>query len=182
MLVFCVADCGTDPSGPGGGGKLWATTSGPLVAPQPGQGALTHPTPLPCRNSGTARAPALRKRARRPIAVWADLALLSELVPAVIDGDAGTDWCPSDWTGSLVVDLGQVRSLTNLGLTLDATSPSADATIQVASTAGDWKAVPAAKNIALDPGNPMYVPLPRGTQARYAQLTVYSGTGCGCGW
>ena len=28
-----------------------------------------------------------------------------------------------------------------------------------------------------DPGNPMYVPLPRGTQARYAQLTVYSGTG-----
>ena len=35
----------------------------------------------------------------------------------------------------------------------------------------------AASNIALDPGNPMYVPLPRGTQARYAQLTVFSGTG-----
>jgi arabinogalactan endo-1,4-beta-galactosidase len=96
---------------------------------------------------------------------------------AAIDGDGGTDWCPSDWTGSLVVDLGQVRSLSNLGLTLDATSPSADATIQVASTAGDWKPVPAAKNIALDPGNPMYVPLPHGTRARYAQLTVYSGTG-----
>ena len=96
---------------------------------------------------------------------------------AAIDGDAGTDWCPSDWTGSLVIDLGQVRSLSDLGLTLDATSPSADATIQVASTAGDWQAVPAARNIALDPGNPMYVPLPRGTQARYAQLTVFSGTG-----
>ena len=37
--------------------------------------------------------------------------------------------------------------------------------------------MPAARNVALDPGNPMYVPLPRGTQARYAQLTVYSGTG-----
>jgi len=94
-----------------------------------------------------------------------------------IDGDAGTDWCTSAWTGSLVVDLGQVRSLSDLGITLDATSPSASATIQVASQAGDWQAVPAAKNVALDPGNPMYIPLPRGTQARYAQLTVYSDTG-----
>ena len=94
-----------------------------------------------------------------------------------IDGDAGTDWCPSSWTGSLVVDLGQVRSLSDLGITLDSASPSADATIKVASTSGDWQTVPAASNVALDPGNPMYFPLPRGTQARYAQLTVYSGTG-----
>ena len=34
------------------------------------------------------------------------------------DGDAGTDWCPSSWTGSVVVDLGQVRSLSDLGVTL----------------------------------------------------------------
>ncbi|HEX3924548.1 MAG TPA: glycosyl hydrolase 53 family protein, partial [Streptosporangiaceae bacterium] len=94
-----------------------------------------------------------------------------------VDGDAGTDWCTSSWTGSLVVDLGQVRSLSDLGITLDAASPSADATIQVATQAGDWQAVPAARNVALDPGNPMYVPLPRGTRARYAQLTVYSDTG-----
>jgi arabinogalactan endo-1,4-beta-galactosidase len=94
-----------------------------------------------------------------------------------IDGDAGTDWCTSSWTGALTVDLGQVRDLSDLGLTLDATSPSASATIQVASQAGDWQAVPAAKNIALDPGNPMYFPLPHGTRARYAQLTVYSDTG-----
>ena len=94
-----------------------------------------------------------------------------------IDGDAGTDWCTSGFTGTLTVDLGQVRDLSDLGLTLDATSPSASATIQVASQSGDWQAVPAAKNIALDPGNPMYFPLPRGTRARYAQLTVYSDTG-----
>jgi arabinogalactan endo-1,4-beta-galactosidase len=94
-----------------------------------------------------------------------------------IDGDAGTDWCTASWTGSLVVDLGQVRSLSDLGITLDAASPSADATIEVASQAGDWQPVPAARNLALDPGNPMYVPLPRGTRARYAQLTVYSDTG-----
>ena len=94
-----------------------------------------------------------------------------------IDGDAGTDWCPSSWTGSLVVDLGQVRLLDELGITLDATSPSADATVKVASQAGDWQAVPDARNVALDPGKPLYLPLPRGTRARYAQLTVYSGTG-----
>ena len=62
-----------------------------------------------------------------------------------IDGDAGTDWCTSSWTGSLIVDLGQVRSLDgDLGITLDAASPSASATVEVASTAGDWTAVPAA--------------------------------------
>jgi Glycosyl hydrolase family 53/F5/8 type C domain len=94
-----------------------------------------------------------------------------------IDGDAGTDWCTASWTGSLVLDLGQARSLSDLGITLDAASPSADATMEVASQAGDWQPVPAARNLALDPGNPMYVPLPRGTRARYAQLTVYSDTG-----
>ena len=94
-----------------------------------------------------------------------------------IDGDAGTDRCTGSWTGSLVIDLGQVRALSDLGITLDATSPSASATIKVAAQAGNWQAVPAARNVALDPGDPMYVPLPRGTQARYAQLTVFSGTG-----
>jgi arabinogalactan endo-1,4-beta-galactosidase len=94
-----------------------------------------------------------------------------------VDGDAGTDWCTSSWTGSLVVDLGQPRSLSDLGITLDATSPSASATVQVASEPGDWQAVPAARNIALDPGNPMYLPLPAGTRARLARLTVYSDTG-----
>ena len=94
-----------------------------------------------------------------------------------IDGDAGTDWCTSGYTGTLTVDLGQVRSLADLGLTLDAASPSASATIELASTAGSWQQVPALRDIALDPGNPMYFPLPAGTQARYAELTVYSDTG-----
>jgi arabinogalactan endo-1,4-beta-galactosidase len=94
-----------------------------------------------------------------------------------IDGDAGTDWCTSSWTGTLDIDLGQVRSLSDLGITLDNSSPSASASIELASTAGDWQPVPALENVALDPGNPMYLPLPRGTQARYAELTVYSDTG-----
>jgi arabinogalactan endo-1,4-beta-galactosidase len=94
-----------------------------------------------------------------------------------IDGDAGTNWCTSSWTGTLTVDLGQVRTLSDLGITMDSASPSASATIELASTAGNWQQIRALKDIALDPGNPMYFDLPPGTQARYAELTVYSDTG-----
>ena len=31
--------------------------------------------------------------------------------------------------------------------------------------------------MALDPGSPMHLPLPAGSTARYAELTVYSDTG-----
>jgi len=93
------------------------------------------------------------------------------------DGDAGTDWCPNSWEGTLTIDLGQARSLNGLGITLDASSPSADATIQLATTSGQWTTLPTGQNVALDPGSPMYLLLPRGTQARYAQINVKSGTG-----
>src|SRR6185437_1486031 len=94
-----------------------------------------------------------------------------------IDGDAGTDWCPNAWEGTLTIDLGQARFLDGLGITLDAAAPSADATIQLATTSGQWTTVPIAQNLALDAGSPMYIQVPRGTQARYAQINVKSGTG-----
>jgi arabinogalactan endo-1,4-beta-galactosidase len=94
-----------------------------------------------------------------------------------IDGDAGTDWCTSGWTGTLTVDLGQLRRLDDLGITLDFASPSASASIELASTAGDWQQPPALHDLALDPGSPMYFPLSAGTSARYAELTVFSDTG-----
>jgi arabinogalactan endo-1,4-beta-galactosidase len=94
-----------------------------------------------------------------------------------IDGDASTDWCTSGWTGTLTVDLGTVRDLSDLGLTLDNTSPSASAAIQYATTAGDWQQSPQLKDIALDPGNPMYFPLPDRTSAEFLRITVYSDTG-----
>ena len=94
-----------------------------------------------------------------------------------IDGDAGTDWCPSGWHGSLTVDLGQARRLNGVGITLDAASPSASATIQLSTGGGTWTTLPAAQLIALDPGSPMYVPVPVGSQARSARITVKSGTG-----
>lgn len=97
--------------------------------------------------------------------------------PNAVDGDAGTDWCTSGWTGTLTIDLGQVRALDDLGITMDSASPSASASIKLATTAGDWQQIRALHNVALDPGSPMYFPLPRPTSARYAELTVYSDTG-----
>jgi arabinogalactan endo-1,4-beta-galactosidase len=94
-----------------------------------------------------------------------------------VDGDAGTDWCTGSYTGSLTVDLGQVRNLDALGLTLDAASPSAAATLKVGTQSGQLAALPNGANVALDPGNPMYFAVPRGTEARYVQLTVWSDTG-----
>ena len=107
----------------------------------------------------------------------ADSSQAGDPAPNAVDGDAGTDWCPSSWEGTLTVDLGQARSLDGLGITLDSASPSADATIGLATASGQWTTLPAARNIALDPGNPMYIQVPRGTQARYAQINVKSGTG-----
>jgi hypothetical protein len=54
---------------------------------------------------------------------------------------------------------------------------SGSATIRLASTAGAWQQVRTLRDLALDPGNPMYFRLPSGSQARYAELTVYSDTG-----
>ena len=107
----------------------------------------------------------------------ADSAQSGDPASNAIDGDAGTDWCPNAWEGTLTVDLGQVRSLNGIGITLDAAAPSADATIQLASSQGQWTTLPSATNLALDAGNPMYLPLPWHTTARYAQINVKSGTG-----
>ena len=107
----------------------------------------------------------------------ADTAQSGDPASNAIDGDAGTDWCPSAWEGTLTIDLGQVRSLNGIGITLDAAAPSADTTIQLASSPGQWTTLPSATNLALDAGNPTYLPLPWHTTARYAQINVKSGTG-----
>ncbi|MBO0832564.1 MAG: glycosyl hydrolase 53 family protein, partial [Actinobacteria bacterium] len=98
-----------------------------------------------------------------------------------IDGNAATSWCTNSWPDTLTVDLGQVRLLDGIGITLDNGSSSANAEIWLASQPGDWQQITSAKNIALDPGNPMYIPLgqvaPGGslptTKARYAKIEVW---------
>jgi arabinogalactan endo-1,4-beta-galactosidase len=107
----------------------------------------------------------------------ADSAQSGDPASNAIDGDAGTNWCPTAWEGTLTVDLGQARALDGLGITLDASAPGADATIQLAGASGSWTTLPTAQNLALDAGSPMYVHVPSGTKARYAQINVKSGTG-----
>ncbi|MFY9671575.1 MAG: glycosyl hydrolase 53 family protein, partial [Trebonia sp.] len=141
-------------------------------------------TTTPMAGTAPASAPTQNAGQAAPTVNWAldgtataTTAESANPAPNAIDGNAGTDWCTSGWTGTLTVDLGQVRSLSDLGITLDAASPSASATIELASTAGDWQQIRALKDVALDPGSPMYLPLPAGRTARYAELTVYSDTG-----
>ena len=46
-----------------------------------------------------------------------------------IDGNAATSWCTNSYPDTLTVDLGQVRNLDGIGITLDNASSSANATI-----------------------------------------------------
>ncbi|HEY2506998.1 MAG TPA: glycosyl hydrolase 53 family protein [Streptosporangiaceae bacterium] len=99
-----------------------------------------------------------------------------------IDGNAATSWCTNSWPDTLTIDLGQVRKLDGVGITLAGSSSSANAAISLATTPGDWHPVPSGQNVALDPGNPEYVPLSSvtgsggdlpETSARYAQIEVW---------
>jgi arabinogalactan endo-1,4-beta-galactosidase len=100
---------------------------------------------------------------------------------AAIDGNAATSWCTNSWPDTLTVDLGQVRDLDGIGITLAGDSSSANAAVSLAAQPGDWHAVPAASNVALDPGNPIYLPLGQATarhglphaQARFAQIEIW---------
>src|SRR3984885_6282571 len=102
-----------------------------------------------------------------------------------IDGNAATSWCTDSYPDTLTVDLGQVRNLDGIGITLDNASSSANATISLATEQGDWHTLPTAHNIALDAGNPMYVPLGSSSASgtlptlsgRYAQIEVWDSGG-----
>src|SRR6266567_1204059 len=94
-----------------------------------------------------------------------------------VDGSATTAWCATQWTGSVVVDLGGPRALTGLGVTLGATASPSTVSVDLAVTAGSWQPVAVAREIALQGNTPSYIPLPAGQTARYARLTVTTGDG-----
>jgi arabinogalactan endo-1,4-beta-galactosidase len=93
------------------------------------------------------------------------------------DGNAGTSWCATQWTGSLTVDLGSVRALSGAGVTLASTASPSTASIALGTAPGTWHPVAAAQNIVLNGNTPSYVALPRGQYARYAKLSVTTGDG-----
>lgn len=147
--------------------------------------AATHPAPRVPAQSRYAPAAAAQGTAE-PTVNWAlsgqataTSAQSGDPAADAIDGSASTAWCGGSWTDSLTVDLGHVRTLDGLGITLAEGSPSASASISVADQAGSWKALPSARLVALDPGSPMYVPASGGSgvTGRYVRLSVISGTG-----
>jgi F5/8 type C domain len=62
-----------------------------------------------------------------------------------IDGSASTDWCSTEWTGSVTVDLGQVRSLDGFGLTLGGNATTALVNLSYGTTTGSLAPVPDAQ-------------------------------------
>ncbi|MDA8300139.1 MAG: glycosyl hydrolase 53 family protein [Actinomycetota bacterium] len=146
--------------------------SGPAAAGAAALVALfASPVAAQLQAPATAHHGALQSDAQAPTIDWAlsgqataEASQSANPPSNAIDGDAATSWCTASWPDTLTVDLGQVRQLDGIGITLDNSSSSARASLSIATAAGQWQPVATAQSIALDPGNPMYVPLaPAGT-------------------
>ena len=95
-----------------------------------------------------------------------------------IDGSASTDWCSTEWTGSLTIDLGQVRSLDGFGLTLGSTATTALVNLSYGTTAGSLQPVPDAQQQSVPAGEPVYWPSGRRMiRARYVAIDVTDNDG-----
>jgi arabinogalactan endo-1,4-beta-galactosidase len=95
-----------------------------------------------------------------------------------IDGSASTDWCSTQWTGNLTVDLGRVRTLDGFGLTLGSTATTALVNLSYGTTAGSLTAVPNAQQQSAPAGEPVYWPAGRGPiKARYVKIDVTDNDG-----
>ena len=95
-----------------------------------------------------------------------------------IDGSASTDWCSTEWTGSVTVDLGRVRSLDGFGVTLGDTSTTALVNISYGTTAGSLSPIPGAQQQSVPAGQPVYWPSGHGLiRARYVQIDVTDNDG-----
>jgi len=167
VALIVVAGSGAAIAGPAGG--LAGT------APFRAHAVATHALATSARSNGSQQGPGIDWALSGQAS--ADSAQPGDPASNAIDGDAGTDWCPNAWEGTLTIDLGQARALNAIGITLDAGAPPAAATIQLASSSGQWTTVTAAQNLALDASAPMYIGVPSDTTARYAQINVKSGTG-----
>jgi arabinogalactan endo-1,4-beta-galactosidase len=93
-----------------------------------------------------------------------------------IDGSASTQWCASRWTGELTVDLGRVRRLDGLGLTLAKTATTALVNFSAGDDPNALTPVPNATQQSAPAGDPAYWPTQRLT-ARYVKVDVTDNDG-----
>lgn len=95
-----------------------------------------------------------------------------------IDGSASTEWCSTQFTGTLTIDLGKVQNLDGFGITLDASATTALVDMQYATTAGDWHPIAGIQDQSVPGAEPVYWPAPSGDlKARFVQLTVTDNDG-----
>src|ERR1700727_3092929 len=94
-----------------------------------------------------------------------------------IDGDATTQWCSTQWTGNVTVDLGSVRSLNGFGLTLGSGATTALVNISAGDDPNALTPVPDLQQQTPEANTPEYWPL-RGTlRARYVKIDVTDNDG-----
>ncbi len=95
-----------------------------------------------------------------------------------IDGSASTDWCSTEWTGSVTVDLGRPRMLDGLGLTLKSTATTALVNFSYGNDPSSLRPVPGAAEQSVPAGQPVYWPASGGRlRARYLKVDVTDNDG-----
>jgi arabinogalactan endo-1,4-beta-galactosidase len=94
-----------------------------------------------------------------------------------IDGDASTQWCSTQWTGNVTVDLGSVRTLNGFGLTLGDTATTALANISAGTDPNSLQPVSGLQQQTPPAGKPVYWPLHGTIRARYVKIDVTDNDG-----
>jgi Glycosyl hydrolase family 53/F5/8 type C domain len=95
-----------------------------------------------------------------------------------IDGSASTNWCSTEWTGSVTVDLGRVRSLNGFDLTLGSVATTALVNLSYGTTADALHPVTDAQQQSVPAGEPVYWPAGHRTlRARFVKVDVTDNDG-----
>jgi arabinogalactan endo-1,4-beta-galactosidase len=95
-----------------------------------------------------------------------------------IDGSASTPWCSTEWTGSVTVDLGSVRTLDGLGLTLGPNATTALVNFSAGDDPTQLQPIPGDTQQSAPAGEPAYWPVPNGRlTARYVKVDVTDNDG-----
>jgi arabinogalactan endo-1,4-beta-galactosidase len=108
----------------------------------------------------------------------ADTAASGKPAANAIDGSASTEWCATQWTGEMTVDLGRPRTLDGLGLTLDKTATTALVNFSAGNDPTKLTPVPNASHQSVPAGDPAYWPTRHGQlTARYVKVDVTDNDG-----
>ena len=94
-----------------------------------------------------------------------------------IDGDATTQWCSTEWTGNVTVDLGSVRVLNGFGLTLGSRATTALVNISAGDDPNALTPVPDLQQQTPEANTPEYWPLHGTLRARYVKIDVTDNDG-----